>query len=332
GNLFARASAGAGGEIYRLDRHPSISQHPVTPMRESDLRIHLGRQTNFAIGLFDVLQYSRPAAEQLAKLETLAKDFDIVLFDALEPQHLAQIGELLDEGAAPQTPRFSIGSSAVESALGPLWQRRDQLRPAEGWPNVAANSPLLVLSGSCSPITGTQIAHAAQQGFVEVRVDAAEIFADAAAADRLLAQAGDLCVQGLASGRSVAVHTSQGNSDPRIASTLQAALDAAPSQQDDATGVQTHISATLGRFLGSLAARCREDANANRICVAGGDTSSHAARAMGIDALTMIKPYVTGAPLCQVSAPGCPLDGCQVNFKGGQVGAVDYFTGLADFS
>jgi 3-oxoisoapionate kinase len=31
GNLFARMGIGSNGKIYRLDRHPSMSKHPVTP-------------------------------------------------------------------------------------------------------------------------------------------------------------------------------------------------------------------------------------------------------------------------------------------------------------
>ena len=45
GNLFARMGTSGNGKIYRLDRHPSMSKHPVTPADESDLRLHLGRQT-----------------------------------------------------------------------------------------------------------------------------------------------------------------------------------------------------------------------------------------------------------------------------------------------
>ena len=52
GNLFA---AGPGGGIYRIDRHPSMRYHPVTPMREGDLRSHLKLQTDREIGLFDIL-------------------------------------------------------------------------------------------------------------------------------------------------------------------------------------------------------------------------------------------------------------------------------------
>src|SRR5215470_4219305 len=51
GNLFA--GAGAGGEIFRLDRHPTMSVHPSTPMHEADLRLHLQAQGIDDIGLID---------------------------------------------------------------------------------------------------------------------------------------------------------------------------------------------------------------------------------------------------------------------------------------
>ena len=52
GNLFA-AVDGVG---YRLDRHPTMSRHPVTPMDEADLRVHLAAQTARRIELVDMLQ------------------------------------------------------------------------------------------------------------------------------------------------------------------------------------------------------------------------------------------------------------------------------------
>jgi 3-oxoisoapionate kinase len=63
--------------------------------------------------------------------------------------------------------------------------------------------------------------------------------------------------------------------------------------------------------------------------VAGGDTSSYSARALGIESVEMIAPLAPGAPLCRARAPGSPIDGLDVNFKGGQVGAVDYFGAVA---
>ena len=62
-----------------------------------------------------------------------------------------------------------------------------------------------------------------------------------------------------------------------------------------------------------------------RIIVAGGDTSSYVARALGIKAVEMLTPLVAGAPLCKAFAPGSPVDGIQVAFKGGQVGSENFF-------
>lgn len=53
GHLFARS--GLDSDPYRLDRHPTMSRHPITPMTESDLRLHLAPQTRLRIGLLDIL-------------------------------------------------------------------------------------------------------------------------------------------------------------------------------------------------------------------------------------------------------------------------------------
>ena len=55
GTLFA--AAGAGGDVYRIDRHPTMSVHPVTPMGEADLRKHFAKQGLERIGLIDYRVY-----------------------------------------------------------------------------------------------------------------------------------------------------------------------------------------------------------------------------------------------------------------------------------
>jgi hypothetical protein len=47
GHLFANYR----GQTWRIDRHPVMSRHPVTPMDESDLRLHLARQTTLPVQL-----------------------------------------------------------------------------------------------------------------------------------------------------------------------------------------------------------------------------------------------------------------------------------------
>jgi uncharacterized protein YgbK (DUF1537 family) len=61
------------------------------------------------------------------------------------------------------------------------------------------------------------------------------------------------------------------------------------------------------------------------VVVAGGDTSTHAVKQLGMDALTFAAPLSPGAPLCICHAPGSPLDGLELVLKGGQVGAETFF-------
>lgn len=39
---FGHFFAGSPQGVFRLDRHPVMARHPVTPMNESDVRLHLG--------------------------------------------------------------------------------------------------------------------------------------------------------------------------------------------------------------------------------------------------------------------------------------------------
>src|SRR5262245_33110754 len=120
GNLFARL--GGDGPLYRLDRHPSMSKHPITPADESDLRLHLARQTTKRVGLFDILKVALPSPAARAALEALlAGDPKVVLFDVLYADQLERIGWLIDAYADREHPLFSVGSSGVEAALGAHW-------------------------------------------------------------------------------------------------------------------------------------------------------------------------------------------------------------------
>ncbi len=129
GNHFARFGIGSSGAIHRLDRHPSISKHPVTPMTEADLRVHLARQTEKKIALFDILKFALPENEFHSALQKiLAEKPDVVLFDALTAEHLARIGEVLEKCAAAKQPFFSVGSSGIEAALAMVWKQKSRPR------------------------------------------------------------------------------------------------------------------------------------------------------------------------------------------------------------
>jgi 3-oxoisoapionate kinase len=315
GNLFARFGIGSDGAIHRLDRHPSVSRHPVTPMREADLRLHLARQTRKQIGLFDILMLSLSPAKARAALKKILSDgARIVLFDALYPEHLKRIGELLDTCAKHERPLFSVGSSGIEMALGAHWNRRRAFPPAH------PVRQLLVASGSCSRVTSGQIQHAVKNGFKEVALDTTAL-ASGNSPGKVVHEAAATIRRHLKTGRSVIVHTCRSESDPRIAATAgvfkRRGLAAAAAKVAGAE--------LFGVALGDVLRATLASTPVPRLCIAGGDTSSYAARTLGIEALEMIAPLTPGAPLCRAHAPGSPVDGLEVVFKGGQVGAENYF-------
>ncbi len=311
GNLFARMGIGSTGAIHRLDRHPSASKHPITPMHEADLRLHLAQQTKKSIGLFNILQLELPDAEAHAALAKLIADKnDIVLVDLLYASQLPRIGSLLDEHASRLDPLFSVGSSGIEMALGAHWSAKNRLHHVASWPHPGAAEPLLVVCGSCSPVTARQLAWARENKFTEIRLDthAATSSHHASAISATI----DAAVQSLASGQHTVVHTGgTAQVDPHIA-----ALGARSAE-------------ILGTALGNVVRGALERLRLKRVLFAGGDSSSYAARALGIEAVEMIAPLAPGAPLCRAHAPNSPANNLEVNFKGGQVGDTDYFAAVA---
>jgi 3-oxoisoapionate kinase len=324
GNLFARMGIGSAGEIHRLDRHPSMSRHPITPADESDLRRHLGRQTTQSIALFDILQVALPEQEAKAALEqVLANSPDIVLFDALYPEQLAVIGMLLEAYASADRPLFSVGSSGIEMALGGRWASQGRLTPVTKWTDPGPASPLLVISGSCSPVTDKQIGWALEHEFAEVPLDTAALISDSASGTDCASmdRAGAATIEHLQAGRSVIVHTSRGPADPRLKATADVIARMRPNRMAE----DTSTASLFGSALGRVARQALETVRLRRLLLAGGDTSSYAARALGIESVEMTGSLVVGAPLCRAHAPASPADGLEVNFKGGQLGSESYF-------
>jgi uncharacterized protein YgbK (DUF1537 family) len=229
-----------------------------------------------------------------------------VLFDALYQEQLTAIGELIDE-QANGGQLFSAGSSGIEMALGQYWNQADILQPVKEWKHPGKANPLLVIAGSCSPVTAGQIICAKAKGFEEILIDAPAVCNN----DMQPVKAAiEKAVELLNQGAPVIIHT--GGAAKQQAANL-------PAEK-------------LGTALGAIATGTAVRSTIKRIVIAGGDTSSYAARAMGIEAVEMIAPLVPGAPLCKATAPGSPIDGLEVNFKGGQVGGEHYFEVLVNGS
>ncbi|MBA4106816.1 MAG: serine kinase [Pirellula sp.] len=264
GNLFAAGSIASGADVYRLDRHPVMSRHPVTPMLESDLRRHLSLQTDRTIGLFDVRELSLPPAERRRAWAAAATAHAILLCDLLTVDQQAALGGLLDDSADGQAPRFSVGSSGATSSLGAYWNANDACKPRTDWPPVNPQRPILVVSGSCSAVTGRQINAALSAGWVGV-----DAFSPTAATDMAAV---------LRSGRNGILHTCIGPDDQR----------------------RTIELPDMGTRLGGIASDILANApTVGRVVFAGGDATSHALAQLGMKTFRMITRITPGAPLCQ---------------------------------
>ena len=285
GHLFAAAADGA---VHRIDRHPGMMRHPVTPMDESDLRAHLARQTPWRVGLLDAVALaSRGAA---ARYIEAAQGADAVLVDVAGEEALAAAGRLLwDVDRQP----FVTGSSGAAYALLAHW-----IGEQKGTPSTLAVAAarevdrLVVLSGSCSPGTALQIGAAERDGYGLVAIHPTESGSDETSVAQALA--------GVAERRGVILYTSRSESDR---------VNLAP---DDRR--------VLGERAGRILQRVLAGSGVRRAVIAGGDTSSHAGRQLGITALTFAAPLAPGAPLCRAWPSGLELV-----FKGGQCGQEHFF-------
>lgn len=301
GNLFARFRADEPHVVYRLDRHPTMSRHPVTPMHEADLRLHLAKQTNQPVALLNALDLNGDDQAVNRRLQqTTATNPAIVLFDTLTADHLATIGRLLwDEASRSAAPRFCAGSSAVEYALAAHWQNAGLTGAQPDFP-VEPVAQIVAVSGSCSPVTNRQIAWAEQNGFALVPLDPAGLNK---AGEQAAIEAAARALGDAARPPGAVIFTSRGEID---AGALPGAT----------------LGNALGRVLQGVLARCP---SVRRAAVCGGDTSGHVAQTLGMDALTMIAPMAPGSPLCRTHSPNKLANGLEIVFKGGQVGTEDFF-------
>ena len=319
GNLFARMGIGSKGEIFRLDRHPSMSKHPVTPAYESDLRLHLGKQTAQNVGLMDILTVGFNSANENLQ-DQIDSGKHIVLFDALNEEQLLPIAKLINQYASAAKPLFSIGSSGIEMALGKLWAEQGIVQSKTTWKAAGRAESMLVVSGSCSPVTAKQIQYAVEHDFAEIELDTVAI-AGSGNLKATIAPYIHLISELLKRGIPIIIHTSIGTDDPRFIKTYDLFKQQGLSEND----IREKTAALYGTALGLIAIGVAEVTKLQRLLIAGGDTSGYVARAMGIEAVEMIAPVSPGAPLCKAYSSISAANGMEVNFKGGQVGDKNYF-------
>lgn len=309
GNLFATV-AGTG---YRLDRHPTMSRHPVTPMHEADLGLHLAKQTALSTGVVDFISMKAGRAD-VVLAKRLGEGASILSLDIVDQETLTEAGRLIWEHRAPS--QFVVGSQGVEYALIAYWRSRG-LVPVIAVPPVARRAAHVVaVSGSCSPITAEQLIWAEAHGFEGIRLDPIAAVDERqweAEKERAVACA----LYALSLGHDPVIYTARGPDDPSVPALRQAIERAGVSPES--------VNDRVGHGLGRILDRVMRTVGIDRGIIAGGDTSSHAALALGVYALTALAATVPGAALCKAHCDDPAHRDLELALKGGQMGTPDYF-------
>lgn len=308
GNLFARVD----DLTYRIDRHPTMSRHPVTPMDEADLRRHLGKQTKRAVHLIDVMHLDNlKVCRKLYK--KLSNQGGYILFDVLTKHHLHQIGTMLEE-ARKNPQQLLVGSSGVEYALCSHWQDNGLTNKSTVPLSTKKANRYIVVAGSCSPGTAKQIQHGLSLGYVGIRMDSENLIDNRT---QEISKCTEACLDVLTKGGVPILFTALGPDDPCIVATRDKLV------RQETNG--DSMGSRLGGAQGEVLKRIIDQTGKLRITVAGGDTSGFVTQALGIYALEVLIPIAPGAPLCVAHAKDEKYDGLEMSLKGGQNGNYQYF-------
>jgi len=318
GNLFARID----GVTHRLDRHPTMSCHPITPMLESDLRLHLGKQTSRKIELMDLFALEKDLKDRQEFFRDLnLTNGEILLFDTLSMKHLINVGEQIVQNAPDGSCQLLIGSSSLEYALSLYLQKEGKLVKPDTPESPGRKEQIIVMSGSGAPTTGKQLDWVLQKGYEDIRINTVKLI-DPELVEEEKNRVVQKALDALKKGKSIAMYTAKGPDDPAILKTKIALAHSGI--DEESTGL------LLGSKQGEILKQILTETGKIRTVICGGDTSGHAAKALGIYALETLMPISPGAPLCIVHSKNELFNGLEISLKGGQNGAYNYIESIQE--
>ncbi len=307
---FGHHFAKSGDKVYRLDRHPIMSRHPSTPMNESDLGIHLGKQLEGDYGYFNVL-LNNNEHDYKKNYFSVASVSTVVIHDIIDNEMLCRSADIIwnyREGKAT----FVVGSSGIEYGLTDYWSKDANILPNGNIEfDHEAKKQMLVISGSASDVTRQQILDAGDKGYHLIRIPN-EIITGLEMESFI-----DEILVLIEKGDDIVLYTALGPEDENI-TVLKNFFNS-----KSMTNAQT--AEHIGKCLGILTKEILDRSKLERLIVAGGDTSGFVAKALGIDSLEVIQSISPGAPLCIGKSFQDNSSSIEIALKGGQFGQIDYF-------
>ena len=209
---FGHLFAGSFDGVHRLDRHPVMARHPVTPMDEADLMRHLARQTSLPSALIDLeALWSDP---EPAIAAAIAQGARILSIDSIDPSSETAAGRLIWQ----HRRRFGlvVGSQGIECALVRHWRDIGLIQAPPEIASAGRVAQIVGVSGSVSPSTARQLAWSAAHGFALIEFDASTVLAGEAAMAAEVDRTTRVALEAAAAGASPIVHSAAGPGDPAV--------------------------------------------------------------------------------------------------------------------
>lgn len=308
GHLFAGSQHG----VFRLDRHPIMARHPITPMKESDTCIHLSRQTARKLSLIDLVNLRDDELADTELAHQIENGSEIISIDAVSLTDEKKVGRLVWENRGDAL--FVVASQGLEYALISHWQHKGMIKKPEVQVSAGPVDQMIAVSGSVSDTTAEQINWAEANGFEPIALDVLGLISRNPIAQESVIEA---ALSALTAGRDPLLYTARGRNDPNFA-IVQAEIT---EKDQDAESVNAAIGAGVGSILAELLNRT----NIRRAVISGGDTSGHVVNQLGLFALTALAPTTAGAALMRAHSQTSQFDGLELALKGGQMGSENYF-------
>jgi 3-dehydrotetronate 4-kinase len=275
----------------------SMRDHPLTPMRDSDLRRVLRRQTRGEVGHVaygDVDKGARAIRDAFAREKSAGRVIAIV--DALNDAHLRAIGE------AAVDLKLVTGGSGIAIGLPAAYRDAGLVRELTPPPSAIAapTGRAAVLAGSCSTATREQVQKAIEAGLPAFRVDPMAVADGSLTTDTILRW-----IDRLAKTAIPLVYSSDA---PKNVQEVQARLG-----RDHAGHVVEKLLADIAKVLVTR--------GFTRLVVAGGETSGAVVNGLGVKALSIGPEIDPGVPWTRSRSQ---LD-VALALKSGNFGSPDFF-------
>jgi len=280
-----------------------LKDHPLNPMRDSNLVRVLARQSTTAIGLLDLTVIARGADAVRDHLAVLAgKQVGAVIADAVFERDLETLGKVaLDH-------RLSVGASGLGLGLARALVAAQTVTSNAA--DTAAAPPVgglaACLAGSCSQATLRQIT-SAQASMPVLQLDPEQVLAGGDEARRALAWARPRLAQG-----PVLIASS---STPDQVAAVQARYG-----RDAAGHAIEQAMADIAQGL--------VEAGVRRLVVAGGETSGAVVDRLKIPGFLVGTEIAAGVPVLR--AVGASAGDMLLALKSGNFGGATFFTDALD--